>query len=126
MRYPKEDDLSCRHCPYQVRKDLIECFCQRNHIRKLAFFGSVLTDRFRPESDVDVLVEFHLHHVPGLLRLAGMERKLSAMLGRKVDIRTPKDLSRHFRDDVVASAAVQCESAWRFKPESYLRRRCGR
>jgi len=96
--------------PIHVRRDLIEGFCQRHHIRKLAFFGSVLTDRFRPESDVDVLVEFHPHHVPGFLRLAGMERELSAMLGRKADIRTPEDLSRHFRDDVVASAAVQYES----------------
>ena len=96
--------------PIEVGKDLIEGFCRRNHIRKLAFFGSILTDRFRPESDVDVLVEFEPNHVPGFLRLAGMERELSAILGRKADIRTAEDLSRHFRHEVVASAAVQYES----------------
>lgn len=96
--------------PIEVRKDLLDAFCRRNYIRKLAFFGSILTDRFLPESDVDVLVEFHPGHIPGFIRLAGMERELSAMLDRKADIRTAEDLSRHFRADVVASSAVQYES----------------
>ena len=82
-------------------------FCQRNHIRKLALFGSVLREDFRPDSDIDVLVEFEVAHVPGLLRIARMERELSELLGgRRVDLRTPEDLSRYFRDDVVASAEV--------------------
>ncbi|MFL6230551.1 MAG: nucleotidyltransferase family protein [Pyrinomonadaceae bacterium] len=83
-------------------------FCRRYHIRKLSFFGSVLREDFRPDSDVDVLVEFEPEHVPGLFALAGMERELSSLLGnRKVDLRTPQDLSPYFRDEVVASAEVQ-------------------
>ena len=83
-------------------------FCRRNHIRRLALFGSVLRDDFGPESDVDVLVEFKEGHVPGFIRLAGMERELSEVFeGRKVDIRTAEDLSRYFRKDVVAEAEVQ-------------------
>ncbi|MBM3758488.1 MAG: nucleotidyltransferase [Acidobacteria bacterium] len=84
-------------------------FCERHHIRKLALFGSVLTDRFRADSDVDVLVDFEAGHVPGFIRLAGMERELSELFGRRVDMRTPQDLSREFRDAVVAGAVVQYE-----------------
>jgi predicted nucleotidyltransferase len=87
----------------------IERFCERRHVRKLALFGSILTDRFRPDSDVDVLVEFEPGHVPGLFGIIEMESELSGVLGRKVDLRTPGDLSRYFRDEVVASALVQYE-----------------
>jgi predicted nucleotidyltransferase len=86
----------------------IRVFCRKHHIRSLAFFGSVLRDDFGPGSDVDVLVEFEPRHVPGLLRLASIERELSVMLGgRRVDMRTPRDLSRYFRDHVLAQAVVQ-------------------
>jgi predicted nucleotidyltransferase len=86
----------------------IRDFCLKHHIRRLALFGSVLRDDFGPASDVDLLVEFEPHHVPGLLRLASMERELSAMMGgRRVDMRTPSDLSRYFRDDVIAHSVVQ-------------------
>lgn len=84
-------------------------FCEQNHIRKLALFGSILTDRFRPESDVDVLVEFEQGQVPGFLGLAQTELELGAMLDRKVDLRTPQELSRYFRAEVVRSALVQYE-----------------
>jgi predicted nucleotidyltransferase len=87
----------------------IESFCARNHIRKLSLFGSILTDRFRPDSDVDVLVEFEPDHIPGFFGLTGMEQDLSRVIGRRVDLRTPEDLSRYFRDQVVAGAAVQYE-----------------
>jgi hypothetical protein len=93
-----------------VDKQRIAEFCKKHHIRRLAFFGSVLGDDFRPDSDVDVLVEFEPGQVVGLVRLAGMERELSQILGRKVDMRTPQDLSRYFRDEVVASAEVQYAS----------------
>jgi uncharacterized protein len=83
-------------------------FCRRHYIRKLAFFGSVLRDDFRPDSDVDVLVEFKPGHTPGFFRLAAMERELSNMLGeRKVDLRTLQDLSKYFRSEVAATAEVQ-------------------
>jgi predicted nucleotidyltransferase len=92
----------------KIRREEIKDFCRRNHISKLSFFGSVLRDDFRPTSDVDVLVEFEPEHVPGLFSLARMERELSALLGnRKVDLRTPQDLSRYFRDEVIATAEVQ-------------------
>jgi len=82
-------------------------FCQRNHIRRLALYGSVLTDEFGSDSDVDVLVEFESGHSVGLIRMATLETELSHIIGRKVDLRTPGDLSRYFRDQVMASAEVQ-------------------
>ena len=87
----------------------ISRYCARNHIRKLALFGSILTNKFRPDSDVDILVEFEEGCVPGFLGLAQMELELGAMLGRKVDLRTPKELSRYFRDEVIGSSLVQYE-----------------
>ena len=82
-------------------------FCQRHHLRRLAFFGSVLRDDFTDNSDVDVLVEYSPEHVPGFIALAGMEEELSTILGRKADIRSAADLSRYFRDEVLREALVQ-------------------
>lgn len=83
-------------------------FCARHHIRRLALFGSVLKGVDRPDSDVDLLVEFEPGQEPGLLALADMEAELSALLGgRAVDLRTPQDLSRYFRDEVIRTAEVQ-------------------
>jgi len=87
--------------------DKIEGFCKKYHIRKLSLFGSALRDDFTPESDLDILVEFDPAHIPGLIRLAGMELELGKILGRKVDMRTAQDLSRYFRDEVLNSAVVQ-------------------
>jgi predicted nucleotidyltransferase len=80
-------------------------FCRKNHIKKLAFFGSVLRGDFRPDSDVDVLVEFEPGHVPGLAFFT-MQEELSKILGRQVDLCTPKFLSSYFRDQVVREAKV--------------------
>jgi len=91
----------------EIPKDKLAEFCRRHHIVKLSFFGSVLRDDFTPESDVDVLVEFDPAHIPGLMRFVGMELELSEILGRKVDLNTPKSLSRYFRDEVLAEAQVQ-------------------
>ena len=83
-------------------------FCRERHIRKLSLFGSVLRSDFGPESDVDVLIEFEPEHIPGLLSVTRMERELSNLFdGRKVDLRTPADLSRYFRQDVLDEAEVQ-------------------
>lgn len=82
-------------------------FCQRWHVRKLSLFGSILRHQLRPDSNVDVLVEFLPGHRIGLIRMARIERELSDLLGRKVDLRTPADLSRYFRDDVLREAQVQ-------------------
>ncbi|HEX4888754.1 MAG TPA: nucleotidyltransferase family protein [Alphaproteobacteria bacterium] len=82
--------------------------CRRHHIRRLALFGSTLKGTNRPDSDVDLLVEFEPGKEPGLLRLAGIEMELSSLLqGRRVDLRTAQDLSRYFRDEVVRTAEVQ-------------------
>jgi len=95
--------------PLAIPREFLKEFCERNHIHKLSLFGSVLTPRFRPDSDLDILVEFDAGHVPGLITLAGMEMELSAVAGRKVDLRTPEDLSRYFRAEVVSSALPQYE-----------------
>lgn len=82
-------------------------FCRKHHIRKLAFFGSVLRDDFGPSSDIDVLVEFEPGHPVGLIRFARIERELSELLGRKVDLNTAGFLSRYFRDEVLKEAEIQ-------------------
>jgi predicted nucleotidyltransferase len=94
----------------EIPTEQIAEFCRRNHIRRLALFGSILRDDFTPESDVDVLVEFEPGKTPGLLGMAGLEIDLSGIIGRKVDLRTKEDLSRYFRDEVVDSAVVQYDS----------------
>jgi uncharacterized protein len=92
----------------KVPKEKIGEFCRKHHIRKLSFFGSILREDFDTESDVDVLVEFERGHVPGFFRLFDMEEELSSLLGgRKVDLRTPEDLSRYFRDEVIRISEVQ-------------------
>jgi len=89
-----------------IDRERIAEFCRRNHIRKLALFGSVLRDDFGPESDVDVLVEFDPNHIPGLA-FFGMEEELSEIIGRKVDLSTAGFLSPYFRDEVLKEAQVQ-------------------
>jgi len=91
-----------------IPKDKIADFCRRYYIRKLAVFGSALRNDFGPDSDVDVLVDFETNHVPGFFKLFDMETELTNIIGgRKVDLRTPEDLSRYFRDEVIAGAEVQ-------------------
>lgn len=85
--------------------------CRRHHIRRLALFGSVVKGTQRPDSDVDLLVEFEPGASPGLIRLGGIAREFSELLGgREVDLRTEGDLSRYFRDEVVRTAEVQFAS----------------
>jgi uncharacterized protein len=88
--------------------DALAVLCRRHHIRRLSLFGSVLKGTDRPGSDVDLLVEFFPGKEPGLLGLAGIEIELSRLLeGRRVDLRTPHDLSKHLRDEVLRTAQVQ-------------------
>jgi len=91
----------------EISKDQIAEFCRRHHIRRLSVFGSALHGNLRPDSDIDVLVEFEAEHIPGLFSMARMERELSFMLGRQVDLRTAEDLSPYFRQDVIEEAKVQ-------------------
>ncbi len=89
----------------EVPREDIAAFCRRNHIRWLAFFGSVLRDDFTPDSDVDLLVEFEPGQTPGLAFFA-MQRELSEILGRKADLNTAMDLSPYFRQEVLDEAEV--------------------
>jgi len=89
----------------QVPPKAVEDFCRRNRIRKLAVFGSALRDDFRPESDLDLLVEFQPGAVPGLAFFS-LQDELSKLFGRAVDLNTPNCLSPEFRDKVVATAEV--------------------
>jgi len=82
----------------------IAAFCERHRVRKLSVFGSILTEEFGPESDVDMLVEFEPGCTPGMFGFGGMILELSEMLGRRVDLRTPFDLSRHFRPSIMRDA----------------------
>jgi hypothetical protein len=90
-----------------IPKEKLAEFCKKWHVRKLSLFGSVLRDDFRPDSDVDMLVVFEEGHAPGLITFSGMELELDEILGRKVDLRTPEDLSQYFRDEVVRTAEEQ-------------------
>jgi uncharacterized protein len=86
--------------------------CRKRQIRRLSLLGSALEGKARPDSDVDLLVEFSRDAKPSLLDVAAIEHELSALLaGRRVDLRTAEDLSRYFRDEVLREAEVQYESA---------------
>ena len=91
----------------QVSRQELAAFCRKHHIQKLSFFGSVLRDDFKPDSDVDVLVEFVPGRTPGL-EIVDIEQELSRLLGaRQVDIVNPKWLNRRLKKRVLASAEVQ-------------------
>lgn len=93
----------------EIPTDAIRDFCQRHGISRLSLFGSILRHDFGPQSDIDVLVEFHPGRTPGLFAFAGMQMELATLFGgiRGVDLRTPSDLSPYFRDAVVQSAELQ-------------------
>ena len=92
-----------------IPNQVLEQFSKKHHIQKLALFGSVLRDDFRPDSDIDILVEFEEGHTPGF-KMAGLESELSALIGKKVDLRTPEELSHYFRDQVVREAEVRYDA----------------
>ncbi len=90
-----------------IPKAKIIDFCRRYHISKLAFFGSVLREDFKPDSDVDVLVEFEPGHVPGFGFIRIQEELSSLLDGRPVDLITPKFLSPRIREQVLGTARVE-------------------
>ena len=96
------------HPVFNLDERTVQKACESHSIRRLALFGSQAKGTASPNSDVDLLVDFDAESVPGLLGMAAMEDELSVLLGgRKVDLRTAGDLSRHFRDEVVRTAQVQ-------------------
>jgi len=87
---------------------VLAAFCRAHGIRHLSIFGSTIKGTARPDSDLDLLVEFEPDRVPGLLGMAKLEEELSALMGGKtIDLRTPGDLSRYFRDDVLRTARTR-------------------
>ena len=96
-----------RYHDVSIDRDRLAEFCKAWSVKRLALFGSILRADFRPDSDVDVLVQFEPRAGITLLDMAEMERELTEMVGRKVDLRTPGDLSKYFRDEVLAEAEVQ-------------------
>ena len=92
-----------------LTKERIAEFCRRNHIERFAYFGSIRRDDFRPDSDIDVLVDFAQEAKMDLIRMTEIEIELSDIVGKKVDMRTPQDLSKYFRDNVIREAEVQYE-----------------
>ena len=95
----------------QLEDSVLMRFCAQHRIKRLSLFGSTAAGRARADSDVDLLVEFEPGQEPGLLGIAEMEHELSSLLGgRRIDLRTPSDLSSYFRDEVLRSARVQYAS----------------
>jgi len=93
--------------PIEMDREHVAAFCRKHHLAKLALFGSVLTDRFGPESDVDVLFEYDPDHAPSLFDVGRMEEELGEILGRKADMHMPQELSRYFRDKVLRTAQIE-------------------
>lgn len=92
-------------------QEAIAEFCRRNRIRKLSLFGSILGNDFGPDSDIDIVVEFEPDASVGYFALAHMQRELTHLLGREVDLLTPSAISKYFRQQVLESAQLQYEKA---------------
>ena len=111
-RHPVKGSVSSVASNVSIAKEELASLCNAHGIRRLAIFGSALRDDFHLESDIDVLVDFQPGRVPGLLGIAGIEIELSRLFGgRKVDLRTPEDLSPYFREQVLDDAEVQYAQA---------------
>ncbi len=93
--------------PIDIDREVLQAFCRRHPIRRLSLFGSVIHGDFGPDSDVDVLVEFHTDARVGYFKLVQMQMELTDIIGRPVDLRTPAELSRYFRDQVMREAVLQ-------------------
>ncbi len=98
------------HHGIDIPTDRIAAFCRRHRIRKLSLFGSILRDDFRPDSDIDVLVEFEPGATPGF-GFFGLQEELAEILGWKVDLNTPQCLSRYYADEVLREARVLYDAA---------------
>lgn len=96
--------MTSRRARIEISNEQIADFCRRHRIRWLALFGSVLRDDFRPDSDVDVLIEFEPNHSYTYFTLSQLEEDLSGLLRRKVDVHVPKLLHPYLRDKVLGQA----------------------
>ncbi len=104
-RFHQPETLALWQERFPISMATLQSICIRYHIQKLSLFGSVLRPDFGPNSDIDILVEFDTNHPPGFFMIARLERELSRLLGkRKVDIKTPKEISRYFREEVLKNS----------------------
>lgn len=87
--------------PLNIDQQQLGRLCEANHVRRLAIFGSVARQTARPESDIDLLVEFDERYIPGMFSFVEFERSLSELFGRKVDLNTSGFLSKYFREDAI-------------------------
>ena len=85
---------------FSVSQDQIEAICRRHRIKRLALFGSYARGDFRPESDIDILVEFENDAAIGFLELARIQRELAELFGRPVDLVPVSGLKPMIRDAV--------------------------
>lgn len=95
--------MTLAELPIAIDTDEIASFCRERGIRRLAVFGSALRGDFSPASDVDLLVEYLPGRHPGLM-LFRQQDELAARFRRPADLHTPASLSRHFRDEILATA----------------------
>lgn len=94
-----------------VDQEALAALCRRHHIKRLSLFGSTLKGTARPDSDIDLLVEFEPEAHPTYFTLAQIELDLSPLFdGKRIDLRRPRELSRYFRDEVVREAEPQYEA----------------
>ena len=93
-----------------IPEDELRALCVRHHIARLSVFGSATRDDFTPESDVDLLVEFEPGKTPGLAFFS-IRRELAELLGREVDLLTPRGLDKRIRDRVLAEAQLTYDAA---------------
>lgn len=93
--------------PIEIPREAVAALCRRYGVGRLSLFGSILTPDFRADSDVDMLVEFLPETRIGFFGMGRLQVELSDLLGRRVDLRTPDELSRYFRADVVREARVE-------------------
>ena len=91
---------------FQSNVHKIANFCKKHHIDSFSLFGSILGSHFNEASDVDILVNFEKNHIPDFFTLADMETELELLIGRKVDLKTPEDLSPYFRNEVLSNAEL--------------------
>ncbi|MBD1910251.1 MULTISPECIES: nucleotidyltransferase family protein [unclassified Leptolyngbya] len=93
-----------------IPQESLTAFCQKWKIQELSFFGSVLRQDFRPDSDIDALVSFEEGAPWGLLELVRMKRELSTLLGRDVDLLTKKSIEQSHnwirRKEILGTAQV--------------------
>lgn len=93
--------------PPVIHLEAIRAICERHGVLRLLLFGSAIHGNFKATSDVDLLVEFLPNEQVGYFKLAALQLELEEAIGRKIDLKTPAELSRYFRDQVMREAVVQ-------------------